>query len=69
MKIKMLVDAPGSPDGVTVNQYAEGETYEVPADLGDVLVAEGHAERVQATKPKPERNKRGRGPRENKGQR
>lgn len=40
----MLVDAPGSPDGVTVNEYAEGEVYEVTADLGAVFLAEGFAE-------------------------
>lgn len=44
MRVKMLTDAPGSPDGVTVNQYAEGEIYEVSDDLGEVFVNEDLAE-------------------------
>jgi hypothetical protein len=44
MKVRMLRDAPGSPDGVTVNQYANGEVYEVTESLGDAFLAEGFAE-------------------------
>lgn len=36
----------GSPDGVTVNRYAAGETYRVSDDLADVFVSEGWADLV-----------------------
>lgn len=48
MLVKMLEDAPGSPDGVTVNDYAGGETYDVTSDLAYVFVAQGFAELVEA---------------------
>jgi len=44
MKVTMLTDAPGSPDGVTVFDYANGETYEVTDALGEVFIAHGLAE-------------------------
>lgn len=44
MRVKMLVDAPGSPDGITVLDYAEGTVYDVPDDLGDVFLNEEVAE-------------------------
>ncbi len=44
MRVKMLQDAPGSPDGVTVNEYSEGVVYEVTDDLGNAFVAENFAE-------------------------
>lgn len=43
MRVKMLVDAPGSPDGVTVNEYTEGEVYEVTESLAAAFVANGLA--------------------------
>jgi hypothetical protein len=30
VKIKMLTDAPGSPDGIRVEQYSAGVEYDVP---------------------------------------
>lgn len=60
MKVKMLVDAPGSPDGVTVNEYAEGDVYDVSDDLATAFLAEGFAEQV------PAKGKQGAGPAENK---
>lgn len=44
MRVKMLEDAPGSPDGVTVNEYDEGVVYEVSDALGVVFVREGFAD-------------------------
>jgi hypothetical protein len=38
MRVKMLQDAPGSPDGITVQDYTEGVEYDVPDRLGDVFV-------------------------------
>lgn len=43
MKITMLETAPGSPDGVQVNDYDEGETYDVPQDLADTFIRYGLA--------------------------
>lgn len=47
MKVKLLVDAPGSPDGVTVNEYSEGEVYEVTDSLGTVFIEQGLAEATE----------------------
>ena len=46
MRVKMLVDAPGSPDGVTVLDYTEGTVYDVPDDLGNVFLAEKFAKKT-----------------------
>lgn len=43
MRVKMLQDAPGSPDGVTVNEYTEGEVYDVTESLGVAFLAAGLA--------------------------
>ncbi len=43
MRIKMLSTRRGSPDGVRVLSYREGETYEVPDELGQVFLGEGWA--------------------------
>jgi hypothetical protein len=53
MQIKMLQDAPGSPDGIHVQDYENGVEYDVPARLGEVFVEHGHAELADApAKPK-----------------
>ncbi|MDR5730101.1 MAG: hypothetical protein RB191_22035 [Terriglobia bacterium] len=80
MRVKMLVDAPGSPDGVTVLDYTEGVVYDVPDDLGNVFLAEKFAAKTResvtaepepepevedAHEPEPE-TKLGAGPEENK---
>lgn len=38
MKIRMLTDDVGCPDGYTRTQYKEGEEYEVPEVLGNAFV-------------------------------
>ncbi len=65
MRIMMLQTMDGSPDGVTVNQYRKGETYDVPDSLGTVFLKEKWAERAKA-KPDAEENKQRKGPKENK---
>lgn len=65
MKVKMITDAPGSPDGIRIEQYEQGHTYDVPGELGDVLVAEGLAAAV-AEKGPVKSTKRAAGPSENK---
>jgi hypothetical protein len=55
VKIRMLEDAPGSPDGIRVNQYEAGVEYDVTASLGEAFVQHGHAELADgapAAKPK-----------------
>ncbi len=49
----MLTDAPGSPDGIRIQQFAAGETYDVGDDLGATFLAEGLAEAPRAAAPKP----------------
>jgi hypothetical protein len=67
VKIKMRVTAGGSPDGVTVNEYEAGVTYDVPRDLADTMVKYGLAENWQATVPAPRsRAKKATAPPENK---
>lgn len=48
MRIAMRSTQRGSPDGINVQSFAEGQTYDVPVDLGDVFVREGWAEAVEA---------------------
>lgn len=43
MRIKMLSTRQGRPDGVRVQSYRDGETYEVPDELGQVFLGEGWA--------------------------
>lgn len=61
----MLQDAPGSPDGITINEYSKGREYDVPAGLAAVLIAEHLAEEVVSTKRVPKANKKA-APSENK---
>lgn len=41
MKVKVTKTMKGSPDGLTVNEYLEGQTYEMPFDLATVFIREG----------------------------
>lgn len=60
MRVKMLTDAPGSPDGVTVNEYSQDDVYNVADQLGAVFVDHGLAVEVDpvdlavGAKPEPE---------------
>ena len=46
LKVKMLRTTPGSTDGIRVQSYKEGETYELPDSLAKVFVGEKLAEPV-----------------------
>lgn len=70
MRVRMLTSAPGSPDGVTVNEYDKDSVYEVTDALGKVLLSEGLAvldnpKPAPAPEPEPE-SKKADGPEENK---
>jgi hypothetical protein len=69
-KVKMLIDAAGSPDGVTVNQYEAGKTYDVPEALSDTFMKYDLAERAakpgKGKKAAPPENKQDDPPAENK---
>jgi hypothetical protein len=59
VKIKMLEDAPGSPDGIHVYDYDAGVEYDVTDSLGNVFVKHGHAELVEGElTPEPVEPKR-----------
>lgn len=60
MRVKMLKDAPGSPDGIHVNEYAKGNVYEVTESLGGAFV---DANLAKLDKPA---TKQDTGPEENK---
>lgn len=64
LRIKMLRSHAGSPDGVTVQNYLEGESYDVPQELAKIFVFEletaeivkplEEAEIATAVEPEPE---------------
>lgn len=67
MRVKMLEDAQGSPDGAHVYPYEGGKVYEVGDDLGNAFIAEGVAEVSKAKQAAaPEENKQDAGPQEDK---
>jgi hypothetical protein len=35
---KMIITYYGSPDGITVDKFEEGQTYQLPEKLGDLFV-------------------------------
>ena len=43
VKIKMLETRTGSPDGIIVRSYTQGEQYELPDALAAIFIAEGWA--------------------------
>ncbi len=65
MKIKMLETRMGSPDGVSVLSYSEGEQYELPDGLAQVFIAEGWAKAVDGRVKANRKKDRGAAP-ENK---
>lgn len=66
MLVKMNVTIDASPDGLVIQHYEEGETYDVTARLGPMLVRGGLAKEVKADDGAPE-NKALPGPPANKG--
>jgi len=47
IKIRMLRTAKGSPDGIRVNEYKQGEVYELPRCLVDIFLSENWAEEIK----------------------
>jgi hypothetical protein len=54
MKIKMKHTRYGSPDGVRVDEYKKGETYDIRETLATIFLKEGWAVKVD---PAPRRTK------------
>lgn len=50
-RVRMLSTQDGSPDGVTVNRYKEGQTYDVPVPLAEVMLTERWAEEAAKEPP------------------
>jgi hypothetical protein len=50
MKIKMLKTRQGSPDGLVVNTYMQGETVEVPDELARIFISQSWARKVPIVK-------------------
>ncbi len=49
MKVKMNRTCFGSPDGMQVNEYKKGETYDLPDPLAEVFVQQRWAVKVVKT--------------------
>lgn len=47
MHVRMTETAEGSPDGIEVNEYLEGRTYDLPGSLGENFLERGVAEEVE----------------------
>ena len=47
IKIRMLRTKKGSPDGIRINEYQEGEVYELSGSLATVFLGEGWAEEIK----------------------
>ena len=56
VKIKMIRSEKGSPDGIAVKLYREGEVYDVPVDLAECFLSIRAAKaltRAEAATSKP----------------
>jgi hypothetical protein len=53
MKLKMLETRQGSPDGISVATYEEGQTYDIPKDLAGVFIREDWAEPLKKKEADP----------------
>lgn len=51
LKVKMLATTPGSPDGIRVISYREGEVYELPDNLAKAFVDAMHVAELATGKP------------------
>ena len=54
MKIKMLMDAGGCPDGIKLVHYKKDEVYDLPADLAGCFISRGEGEVVKEKEAAPE---------------
>ncbi|MBC3889509.1 hypothetical protein GH810_14440 [Acetobacterium paludosum] len=48
MKIKMLENAPGSVDGITIQHFEAGTEYDLPKWMADAFIIKGYAENLEA---------------------
>lgn len=56
MKVKMLKNAKGCPDGHTLTEYAAGNVYDISDDLAACFISTQEAEEVKPAKEaKPEK--------------
>lgn len=60
MKVRMLVDRKGSPDGVHAELYQAGQIYDLPLALAQPWLEKGYAEEDKIL-PGPPEKKVGRG--------
>jgi len=51
MKVRMLVEKAGSPDGFTVVNYRQGEAYDLPLSLAEPWLARGLCEQDKMVMP------------------
>lgn len=67
MRIMMVKTMPGSEDGLRVQAYTEGETYEMGEALAQSFIG-SHCARpvVENVQAEPSATKKGKGPSENK---
>jgi hypothetical protein len=66
MKVRITREPTGVVDGMALHFYHAGEAYEVPAALGQYLVAEGYASiemrrRQRSSRPHPRDRRRSQG--------
>jgi signal peptidase I len=52
MKIKMLQTVRGSPNGIDINEYKNGEIYNLPKELADIFIHEGWAKLIEEVEEK-----------------
>lgn len=48
VRVLMLKDAVGAPDGITKTHYAAGQEYDLPTDLADCFFSTGDADPAEA---------------------
>lgn len=51
--IRMTESIKGSPDGIAVNTYEAGQSYEVPTSLATVFLEQGWGKESKPKKKKP----------------
>ena len=55
IRVLMLADAVGAPDGVTRTEYQAGQCYDLPEDLAGCFFASGQADPAEAHEQHEER--------------
>lgn len=48
VRVLMLKDAVGAPDGITKTHYVAGQEYDLPLDLADCFFSTGEADPAEA---------------------